>query len=126
MARLRRVQGEKLTKPQKYDWEKLHPFQRRSFKRFPPETEFVPEISAFEPLSSLQHGIKNGKIVLVNGTVITDIDEVCLSRISRLWRYNLNIIFYRSSSPRATDAQTNSFYRYWIRMLSPFALRRTS
>jgi len=63
----------------KYDWEKLHPFQRRSFKRFPSETEFVPQISSFEPLSSLHEGIKDGKIVLVNGTVLQGVDEIILA-----------------------------------------------
>lgn len=63
---------------QKYDWDTLHPFQRRSFRRFPSETEFIPEISKFESLESLDVGIKNGKITLTNGTVLTDIDEVCL------------------------------------------------
>jgi len=62
---------------QEYDWDKLHPFQRRSFRRFPDETEFIPQISSFQPLSSLQNGIQDGKIILVNGTVLSGIDEVC-------------------------------------------------
>ncbi|KAH7879432.1 FAD/NAD-P-binding domain-containing protein [Lentinula edodes] len=61
------------------DWETLHPFQRRSFRRFPDETEFIPKISHFESLSSLDNGIKDGKIVLVNGTVLENIDEVILA-----------------------------------------------
>ncbi|KAI0691903.1 FAD/NAD-P-binding domain-containing protein [Cytidiella melzeri] len=58
-----------------YDWDKLHPFQRRSFRRFPPETEFIPQIEKFEPLESLDGGIKNGNIKLTNGTILTGIDE---------------------------------------------------
>ncbi|KAJ4490677.1 FAD/NAD-P-binding domain-containing protein [Lentinula aciculospora] len=61
------------------DWDTLHPFQRRSFRRFPDETEFIPKISHFEPLSSLDNGIKDGKIVLVNGTVLEEIDEIILA-----------------------------------------------
>lgn len=60
----------------KYDWDRLHPFQRRSFQRFPAETEFIPEISRFDTLPSLNNGIKDGKILLANGTVLTNIDEV--------------------------------------------------
>lgn len=60
----------------KYDWDRLHPFQRRSFKRFPAETEFIPEISRFDTLTSLDNGIKDGKIFLANGTVLKNIDEV--------------------------------------------------
>ncbi|KAI0341061.1 FAD/NAD-P-binding domain-containing protein [Trametopsis cervina] len=63
----------------KYDWEKLNPFQRRSFRRFPEETEFVPQIAAFEPLASLSHGIKDGKIKLTNGSLLTGIDEIILA-----------------------------------------------
>ncbi|KAJ3730602.1 FAD/NAD-P-binding domain-containing protein [Lentinula raphanica] len=61
------------------DWDTLHPFQRRSFRRFPPETEFLPRISRFEPLETLDRGIKEGRIVLVNGTVLENIDEVILA-----------------------------------------------
>ncbi|THU85250.1 FAD/NAD-P-binding domain-containing protein [Dendrothele bispora CBS 962.96] len=53
-----------------YDWDKLHPFQRRSFRRFPSETEFIPQISSFKPLSSLDNGIRGGQIVLFNGSII--------------------------------------------------------
>ncbi|KAK7439021.1 hypothetical protein VKT23_017727 [Stygiomarasmius scandens] len=62
-----------------YDWDKLHPFQRRSFRRFPDETEFIPQISSFQPLSSLQNGIQDGRIILVNGTVLSGIDEIILA-----------------------------------------------
>ncbi|KAF9073557.1 FAD/NAD-P-binding domain-containing protein [Rhodocollybia butyracea] len=63
----------------KFDWDNLHPFQRRSINRFPPETEFIPEISQFEPLPSLDNGIRNGKIRLVNGTYLENIDEIILA-----------------------------------------------
>ncbi|KAI0343689.1 FAD/NAD-P-binding domain-containing protein [Trametopsis cervina] len=68
-----------LASTKKYDWEKLHPFQRRSFRRFPAETEFIPTIAALEPLASLDHGIKDGKVKLTNGTVLTGIDEIILA-----------------------------------------------
>ncbi|KAF5364604.1 hypothetical protein D9758_005614 [Tetrapyrgos nigripes] len=63
----------------KIDWENLHPLQRRSFMRFPKETEFIPEISSFQPLPSLEYGIQKGQIVLINGTVLSGIDEIILA-----------------------------------------------
>ncbi|KAI0821409.1 FAD/NAD-P-binding domain-containing protein [Irpex lacteus] len=62
-----------------YDWDKLHPFQRRSFRRFPKETKFIGEIEKFERLESLNHGIKNGNIKLKNGTTLTGFDEIILA-----------------------------------------------
>ena len=62
---------------QNYEWDKLHPFQRRSFRRFPKGTKFIGEIETFERLESLNHGIKNGNIKLKNGTTLTGFDEVC-------------------------------------------------
>ena len=59
----------------------MHPFQRRSIRRFPKGTEFVPEIKEFEPLASLTDGAEDGKIRLVNGTVLSGIDEVCHPRL---------------------------------------------
>ncbi|KAJ7028984.1 FAD/NAD-P-binding domain-containing protein [Mycena alexandri] len=38
--------------------------------KFPDKTEFVPEISSFEPLDATDIGIKRGKIVLSNDTII--------------------------------------------------------
>ena len=72
---------------QNYEWDKLHPFQRRSFRRFPQVTKFIGEIEKFEPLQSLNQGIKHGNIKLKNGTVLTDFDEV------------RNLQFYRASYP---------------------------
>ncbi|KAJ6622641.1 FAD/NAD-P-binding domain-containing protein [Mycena sp. CBHHK59/15] len=43
---------------------------RRSLSRFPKNTEFVPEILSFEPLHRHDHGIRDGEIHLVNGSVI--------------------------------------------------------
>ncbi|KAJ7766138.1 FAD/NAD-P-binding domain-containing protein [Mycena metata] len=43
---------------------------------FPEKSEVVPEISSFEPLRAGDTGIKKGKIVLNNGTVIEGVDEV--------------------------------------------------
>ncbi|KAG7443178.1 FAD/NAD-P-binding domain-containing protein [Guyanagaster necrorhizus] len=63
----------------KYVWDNLHPFQRRSFRRFPPETEFIPEIASFSALPSFDNGIKAGKITLVNGSVLEGIDEIILA-----------------------------------------------
>ncbi|KAJ6578588.1 FAD/NAD-P-binding domain-containing protein [Mycena sp. CBHHK59/15] len=56
--------------------ENLHPFQLRSVVRFPNITQFVPEIAYFEPLEAHDKGITNGKIYLINGTVLRGIDEV--------------------------------------------------
>ncbi|KAJ6526811.1 hypothetical protein B0H19DRAFT_1275646 [Mycena capillaripes] len=47
--------------------------------RFPDTTEIVPEILSFEPLDSRDVGIKAGKIRLVNGSVIDEIDEIILA-----------------------------------------------
>ncbi|KAJ7589862.1 FAD/NAD-P-binding domain-containing protein [Mycena floridula] len=55
------------------------PFQIRSLRRFPDSTEFVPEIASLEPIADSEHGIRNGKIVLVNGTVLEGIDEIILA-----------------------------------------------
>lgn len=58
-----------------YDWNTLHPFQRRSFRRFPQNAELIPEIKSFGPLETYDQGIKDGKIELINGTVLEGIDE---------------------------------------------------
>ncbi|VDB96836.1 unnamed protein product [Peniophora sp. CBMAI 1063] len=61
-----------------YDWEKLHPFQRRSYKRLPAITNLVPEIASFEPLNG--QGIQSGKIAFVNGSTLElGVDEVILA-----------------------------------------------
>ncbi|EIN12652.1 hypothetical protein PUNSTDRAFT_61629, partial [Punctularia strigosozonata HHB-11173 SS5] len=64
-----------------YDWSKLHAFQRRSFRRFPASTEWVSEIRSFEPLASHDDGIQSGEITLINGTVLSGIDEVRISPV---------------------------------------------
>ncbi|KAE9402321.1 FAD/NAD-P-binding domain-containing protein [Gymnopus androsaceus JB14] len=87
----------------KYDWDKLHPFQRRSFNRFPVETEFIPEISHFEPLPSLDNGIKDGKIVLVNGTILTNIDEIILAT-----GYKRTNPFHRSALNETFDVEADA------------------
>lgn len=60
--------------------ERRHPFQRRSIGRFPVDkTEWIPEIRSLESLQGVDvhtDGIKKGKITLVNGTVISGVDEV--------------------------------------------------
>ncbi|KAF7326377.1 Dimethylaniline monooxygenase [Mycena venus] len=56
-----------------------HPFQLRSFLRFPDVTEFVPEIDHFETLAAHDKGIKDGGIHLKNGTVLKGIDEIILA-----------------------------------------------
>ncbi|KAJ7042249.1 FAD/NAD-P-binding domain-containing protein [Mycena alexandri] len=43
---------------------------------FPGKAEIVPEIASFGPLSENAIGIKNGEVMLVNGTVLSGIDEV--------------------------------------------------
>ncbi|KAJ7474911.1 hypothetical protein FB451DRAFT_1246979 [Mycena latifolia] len=43
--------------------------------RFPDNAELVPEILSFEPLGGDTVGIKEGKIRLVNGTVLEGVDE---------------------------------------------------
>ncbi|KAJ7808152.1 FAD/NAD-P-binding domain-containing protein [Mycena olivaceomarginata] len=48
---------------------------RLSLSRFPNATEIVPEIAFFEPLKTHTNGIRNGKIYLINGTVLQGIDE---------------------------------------------------
>ncbi|KZV64547.1 FAD/NAD-P-binding domain-containing protein [Peniophora sp. CONT] len=61
-----------------YDWDNLHPFQRRSYKRLPAITNLVPEIASFEPLEG--HGIQSGKIAFVNGSTLElGIDEIILA-----------------------------------------------
>ncbi|KZV64548.1 FAD/NAD-P-binding domain-containing protein [Peniophora sp. CONT] len=58
-----------------YDWEKLHPYQRRSFKRLPATANLVPEIASFEPLEGRE--IQSGKIAFVNGsTLALGVDEI--------------------------------------------------
>ncbi|KAI0691902.1 FAD/NAD-P-binding domain-containing protein [Cytidiella melzeri] len=69
-----------------YDWDKLHWFQRRCFRRFPPENEFIPQIEKFEPLETLSDGIRNGYIKLMNGTILTGVDEIILA--TGYMRYN--------------------------------------
>ncbi|KAJ7609441.1 FAD/NAD-P-binding domain-containing protein [Roridomyces roridus] len=46
---------------------------------FPTETEIVPEILAFEPLDEHEIGINTGVIRLVDGSYLTDIDEIILA-----------------------------------------------
>ncbi|KAJ7474928.1 FAD/NAD-P-binding domain-containing protein [Mycena latifolia] len=46
---------------------------------FPDEAEKVPEILTFEPLAGDTVGIKGGKILLVNGTILEGIDEIILA-----------------------------------------------
>ncbi|KAF7289957.1 Dimethylaniline monooxygenase [Mycena indigotica] len=58
---------------------KLSPFQLRSRLRFPEIATVVPEIKSFEPLVDHKKGIKDGKIHLVNGSVLTGIDEIILA-----------------------------------------------
>ncbi|KAJ3787897.1 FAD/NAD-P-binding domain-containing protein [Lentinula aff. detonsa] len=98
------------------DWDTLHPFQRRSFRRFPHETEFLPQISHFEPLSSLDDGIKNGKIVLVNGTVLENIDEIILAtgykRSNPFHLSVLNETFGIDSLPPPSDVFTGPALKY--------------
>ncbi|KAJ7740212.1 FAD/NAD-P-binding domain-containing protein [Mycena maculata] len=53
--------------------------RQRSLLRFPNITEFVPEIAFFEPLEKHNEGIRNGKIHLINGTVLQGIDEIILA-----------------------------------------------
>ncbi|KAJ7474925.1 FAD/NAD-P-binding domain-containing protein [Mycena latifolia] len=56
---------------EKYAFDILH--------RFPNGVEIVPEISSFEPLDGFQNGIKDGKIRLINGTILEGIDEIILA-----------------------------------------------
>jgi hypothetical protein len=60
-----------------YDWNKLHPFRRRAFRRLPSQAEVIPEIRTFGPLEKGE-AIREGRIELVNGTTITGVDEVSL------------------------------------------------
>ncbi|KAJ3794209.1 FAD/NAD-P-binding domain-containing protein [Lentinula aff. detonsa] len=98
------------------DWDTLHPFQRRSFRRFPQETEFLPQISHFEPLSSLDNGIKDGKIVLVNGTVLENIDEIILAtgykRSNPFHLSVLNETFGIDSLPPPSDVFTGPALKF--------------
>ena len=64
---------------QPYEWDKLHPFQRRSFRRFPSSTEFIGEIESFGKLASLDNGILGGQIHLKNGTSLEGVDEIILA-----------------------------------------------
>ncbi|KAF7336155.1 Dimethylaniline monooxygenase [Mycena venus] len=66
--------------------------RKLSLSRFPNATEIVPEIASFEPLKTHTDGIRGGKIHLVNGSVLQDIDEIILAtgyRSSPLYPYNL-------------------------------------
>ncbi|KAJ3980842.1 FAD/NAD-P-binding domain-containing protein [Lentinula detonsa] len=91
------------------DWDTLHPFQRRSFRRFPQETEFLPQISHFEPLSSLDGGIKDGKIVLVNGTIIL---ATGYKRSNPFHLSVLNETFGIDSLPPPSDVFTGPALKY--------------
>ncbi|WVQ83502.1 hypothetical protein IAT38_005643 [Cryptococcus sp. DSM 104549] len=53
-------------------------FRRRSFRRIYPGAEIVGEVDSFEHLDS-ETSIKDGRVVLANGTVLTGIDEVILA-----------------------------------------------
>ncbi|KAJ7696707.1 hypothetical protein B0H17DRAFT_1177800 [Mycena rosella] len=53
--------------------------RQRSLSRFPNITEFVPEIASFEPLTDHSNGIRNGKIHLIDGSVLQGIDEIILA-----------------------------------------------
>ncbi|KAJ7722981.1 FAD/NAD-P-binding domain-containing protein [Mycena metata] len=46
------------------------PPRLRSLSRFPNITEFVPEITSFEPLNTHAEGIRSGRIHLINGSII--------------------------------------------------------
>ncbi|KAJ7171289.1 FAD/NAD-P-binding domain-containing protein [Mycena filopes] len=46
---------------------------------FPDEAKIVPEIASFTPLSGTANGISDGKITLVDGTVLSGIDEIILA-----------------------------------------------
>ncbi|KAJ7462543.1 FAD/NAD-P-binding domain-containing protein [Mycena latifolia] len=66
--------------------------RKLSLSRFPNATEIVPEIASFEPLKPHINGIRNGKIHLINGTVLQGIDEIILAtgyRSSPLYPHNL-------------------------------------
>ncbi|KAF5371257.1 hypothetical protein D9758_004238 [Tetrapyrgos nigripes] len=93
-----------------YDWDKLHPFQRRSFRRFPAETEFIPQISSFQPLSSLQNGIQDGQIILVNGTVLSGIDEIILATgYRRVNPFLLSVLGVKDAAELAKPPPTDVF-----------------
>ncbi|KAJ7490578.1 FAD/NAD-P-binding domain-containing protein [Mycena latifolia] len=53
--------------------------RQRSLDRFPNITEFVPEIASFEPLGEHRNGIRDGKIHLINGSILQGIDEIILA-----------------------------------------------
>ncbi|KAJ7274073.1 FAD/NAD-P-binding domain-containing protein [Mycena rebaudengoi] len=53
--------------------------RQRSLARFPITTEFVPEIASFAPLGRHDIGLRNGKISLINGSIIQGIDEIILA-----------------------------------------------
>ncbi|KAJ7144253.1 hypothetical protein C8R44DRAFT_865213 [Mycena epipterygia] len=66
--------------------------RKLSLSRFPNATEIVPEIVSFEPLKTHTNGIRNGKIQLINGTVLQGIDEIIFAtgyRSSPLYPHNL-------------------------------------
>ncbi|KAJ7460322.1 FAD/NAD-P-binding domain-containing protein [Mycena latifolia] len=66
--------------------------RKLSLSRFPNATEIVPEIASFEPLKTHINGIRNGKIHLINGTVLQGIDEIIFAtgyRSSPLYPHNL-------------------------------------
>ncbi|KAJ7808675.1 FAD/NAD-P-binding domain-containing protein [Mycena olivaceomarginata] len=53
--------------------------RQRSLSRFPNMTEFVPEIASFKPLKKHTAGIRDGKIHLINGSILQGIDEIILA-----------------------------------------------
>jgi hypothetical protein len=63
--------------------------RQRSLSRFPNMTEFVPEIASFKPLKKHTAGIRDGKIHLINGSILQGIDEVRAfsfhSGVSDMW-----------------------------------------
>ncbi|KAJ6504771.1 FAD/NAD-P-binding domain-containing protein [Mycena vitilis] len=53
--------------------------RQRSLARFPNTTEFVPEIASFEPLKKHTAGIQQGKIHLIDESIVQGIDEIILA-----------------------------------------------
>ncbi|KAI3613671.1 dimethylaniline monooxygenase [Moniliophthora roreri] len=89
-----------------YDWEKLHPFRRRSILRIPSEVEFIPEIAAFEPLSAFDGGISEGTIRLINGTSVRGVDEIILATGYRRANAFLNAILNDTVGIEGSDKNT--------------------
>ncbi|KAJ7488272.1 FAD/NAD-P-binding domain-containing protein [Mycena latifolia] len=73
--------------------------------RFPNTTEIVPEISSFEPLDENTIGIKEGKIQLVNGTILEGIDEIILAT-----GYRRNTFLPDLVSPRLNNLHWTGHY----------------